>query len=157
ALHTPRGAWQPLARRLRGQRLEPLARALSARGGLPPVRNLLVLPAPALAGVPVEAFTDGYTVSHAPSGTLHAHLRQPPRAPTPGWLPLAHPVFDPPAPAEAPLPLPPGGVVLTMVVPQGNAAQAGLRPNDVLLRYHGTDLAGPDDLEPLLQPKAKNP
>jgi S1-C subfamily serine protease len=64
-------------------------------------------------------------------------------------LALADPVFEVPRAAERPLPQPPAGALLTMVLPQGNAAQVGLKPNDVLLRYHGTDLAGPADLKPL--------
>jgi CHAT domain-containing protein len=40
-------------------------------------------------------------------------------------------------------------VLLTVVAPGSNAAQAGLKANDVLLRYHETDLAGPADLKPL--------
>jgi CHAT domain-containing protein len=56
--------------------------------------------------------------------------------------------------AQKPWPLPPGGVLLTAVVPGGNAAQSGLRPNDVLLRYGTTDLAGAADLGPLLEKAA---
>src|SRR5262249_22786804 len=49
-------------RRLGEQRLGPLAGHLGATADLPAVRHLLVLPSPALAGVPVEALTDRYTV-----------------------------------------------------------------------------------------------
>jgi hypothetical protein len=110
------------------------------------VRRLLVLPSTALAGVPVEVFADDYTVSYAPSGTLFAHLRQQPRPGTKGLLALADPIFDPPAPQEKPLPLPPCGVLLTVVAPGSNAARAGLQPNDVHLRYGEADLSGPGDL-----------
>ncbi len=41
------------------QRLHPLEPALQARGDLPPVRHLIVLPSPALAGIPVEALRGG--------------------------------------------------------------------------------------------------
>jgi tetratricopeptide (TPR) repeat protein len=149
ALQSPRGAWQPLSQRLRRQRLEPLAQHLAAGNDLPAVRQLVVLPSTDLAGVPVEVFADGYTISYGLSGTLHAHMRGQPRPDGKGLLALADPVFDPPAVAEKALPLPPGGVLLTMVVPGSNAAQAGLKPNDVLLRYNGTDLTGPADLKPL--------
>jgi tetratricopeptide (TPR) repeat protein len=147
ALHTPRGDWQPLAKRLGKQRLEPLVKHLAASAGQPAVRHLIVLPAGALAGVPVEVFAEGYTVSYALSGTLHAHLRAQPPLTTQGLLALADPVFDVPALKEKSPPLPPGGVLLTMVSPGSNAAQAGLKPNDVLLRYHDIDLAGPANLK----------
>jgi CHAT domain-containing protein len=41
-------------------------------------------------------------------------------------------------------------VLLTAVLPGSNAGRAHLRPNDVLLRYDGKDLEGPEDLQPLL-------
>jgi tetratricopeptide (TPR) repeat protein len=153
ALHVPRGDWQPLAQRLRQQRLEPLAKYLAASADQPDVRHLLVLPSGALPGVPVEVFAEGYTVSYALSGTLHAHLRAQPPLTTQGLLALADPVFDVVAVTTKPLRLPPAGVLLTMVAPGGNAAQSGLKPNDVLLRYHDTDLAGRVDLKVLPQGK----
>jgi tetratricopeptide (TPR) repeat protein len=155
ALQSPRGDWRPLAQRLRQQRLDPLARHLAAGDGLPAVRHLVVLPATALAGVPVEVFADGLTVSYALSGTLHAHLRRQPKVAGAGLLALADPVFDLPASRDKPPPSPTGGVLLTVVVPGSNAAQAGLRPNDVLLRYGDTDLSGPADLK--LLPDSDDP
>lgn len=145
ALQSPRGQWQPLAERLRLQRLQPLAKHLQG------VRHLIVLPSTALAGVPVEVLADKYTVSYAHSGSMHAHLRQQPKPTGKGLFALADPVFDTPVLAEKPQPLPKGGVLLTVVVPGSNAAQAGLKPNDVLLRYGDTDLAGPADFKPLPQ------
>jgi tetratricopeptide (TPR) repeat protein len=149
ALQEPRGDWKPLARRLREQRLGPLTQHLAAGDGLPGVRRLIVLPSAALAGMPVETFAEGATVSYTLSGTLHAHLRRQPRPTTQGLLVVADPVFDVPAEADKPLPLPSGGVLLTAVSPSSAAAEAGLKPNDVLLRYGDTDLAGPADLKPL--------
>jgi Tfp pilus assembly protein PilF len=137
--------WQPLAQALRRQRLQPLIPQLEG------VRHLIVLPSTALAGVPVEIIAEGYIVSYAPSGTLCAHLHQLSRPGSQGLLALADPLFDPPTPQEKPLPLPPGGVLLTLVSPGSNAAQAGLRANDVLLRYGDTDLSGPADLARALQ------
>jgi CHAT domain-containing protein len=64
---------------------------------------------------------------------------------------LADPIFDPPNVKEKPQPLPPGGVLLTMVSPGSNAALSGLQPNDVLLRYGDTELSKPDDYQPLPQ------
>jgi CHAT domain-containing protein/tetratricopeptide (TPR) repeat protein len=155
ALHSPRSDWQPLARRLRQQRLEPLARHLAANGDLPAVRHLIVFPSTALAGIPVEVFADGYTISYALSGTLYTHLRQQPKPISAGLLAVADPVFDLPGASDKPAPLPPGGVLLTLVTPSSNAAQSGLKPNDVLLRYGDTDLTGPADLK--VKPTSEDP
>jgi CHAT domain-containing protein len=68
---------RPLLRDLSRQRLVPLL------PHLPGIRNLVVLPSPALAGVPVEALLAAkgagegeFTVTYAPSGTLFARLQQ---------------------------------------------------------------------------------
>jgi CHAT domain-containing protein/tetratricopeptide (TPR) repeat protein len=106
ALLTPQGAWRPLAERLRKQRLGPLARHLAVTGGLPAVRQFVVLPSPALAGVPAEVFAEGYAVSYAPSGTLFAHLRQLPPPDGRGLLAVADPAFAGPKGKAAPPPLP---------------------------------------------------
>jgi CHAT domain-containing protein/tetratricopeptide (TPR) repeat protein len=95
-LQTQRGDWQPLAERLRKQRLDPLASYLAAGGDLPAVKQLIVLPSAALAGVPVEAFAEGYTVSYALSGTLYARQRHQPELTSYGLLALADPVFERP-------------------------------------------------------------
>jgi tetratricopeptide (TPR) repeat protein len=162
ALQSSGGEWPALAARLRQQRLGPLAKHLDGvrhlivlpSPSLGGVRHPIALPSPALAEVPVEVFAPGYTVSYALSGTLYAHLHQQPKVVTRGLFALGDPVFEAPAVAEKPRPLPPGGVLVTVVVPGGNAAQSGLRPNDVLLRYGGTDLAGAADLGPLLEKAA---
>jgi tetratricopeptide (TPR) repeat protein len=143
ALQSPRGSWRPLAERLREQRLQPLAKHLAG------VRRLIVLPSTALAGMPIEVLAEGYTVSYAHSGTMYAYLRKQRRPETKGLFALADPVFEPPAATDRPQPLPPGGVLLTMVLPRSNAALSGLKPNDVLLRYGDTDLTHPADLKPL--------
>jgi tetratricopeptide (TPR) repeat protein len=143
ALRERRPGWQRLAERLHHQRLAPLAPDLAG------VRRLLVLPSVVLAGLPVELFAGGLTVSCTLSGTLHAHLRGLPRPSSRGLLALADPAFDPPARRDELPPLPERGVLLTAVLPGSNAARARLRPGDVLLRYHDTNLQGPTDLKPL--------
>ncbi len=152
-LLSPRGDWRPLARRLREQRLGPLAKQLAAQEGLPALRQLIVLPSPALAGVPIESISEGYTISYALSGTLYTHLHQQPAPSTTGLFALADPVFEAPTLAHQESPRPPVGVLLTVVVPGGNAAQSGLWPNDVLLRYAGQELQQPADLNKLLRAK----
>jgi CHAT domain-containing protein/tetratricopeptide (TPR) repeat protein len=70
------GSWEDVARRLVQQRLVPLDEHLAAKGDLPAVRHLIVLPSPKMAGVPVEALTDRFTVSYAPSGSTFAWLAE---------------------------------------------------------------------------------
>lgn len=69
-----RGSWKDLVRRLYAQRLAPLERQLGSQTGLPPVRHLIVLPSNMIAGMPVEALTDRFTISYAPSGTTFTWL-----------------------------------------------------------------------------------
>jgi Tfp pilus assembly protein PilF len=137
-----------LARRLAAQRLGPLAPHLGAADGLPAARRLVVVPVGRMAGVPVEALADQYLVSYAPSGTVLARLREKHRLlETPTLLAVGDPDFA--LPSEAPLPEPPGqGLYLSMVLPGGNAARAGLRAGDVLLRYGDTPLISKADLKP---------
>jgi hypothetical protein len=150
-----------LQRRLAAQRLGPLERVLGPADGLPAVRHLIVLPSPAIAGVPIEALVEAlrdappaYTVSYAPSGTLFAWLQEqrakghPPREPR--LLALGDATFAAPEKA-VPLPRPPDqGVLLTEVLPGRNADKGGLKPHDVLLRWAGAKLTAPADLEAAL-------
>jgi CHAT domain-containing protein/Tfp pilus assembly protein PilF len=114
--------WRERAGRLYTQRLAPLARHLGATGDLPAVRHLIILPSPALAGVPVEALVEArtdqqpaYTVSYAPSGTVFAWLQENRKATvakskkpdSPRLLAVGDPVFARPggsAPSPPPLP-----------------------------------------------------
>jgi CHAT domain-containing protein/tetratricopeptide (TPR) repeat protein len=96
----PNGPWQDLARKLRLQRLAPLQEHLNASADLPAVGHLIVLPSHQMAGIPLEAVADWFTVSYAPSGTLFAWLqehrpaagREPPPA---SLLALGDPAFPP--------------------------------------------------------------
>jgi CHAT domain-containing protein/Tfp pilus assembly protein PilF len=139
--------WSKLARRLRQQRLDPLEKHLGSGGNLPEVRQLIAVPAGALAGVPLAALSERWRVSYAPSGTLFARLaagHRPLRQPT--LLALGDPVFT--TPQTPPAPEPPGhGLLVLQVLPGGNADKAGVRPDDVLLEYAGTKLTSRDDLK----------
>jgi len=143
---------QPLIKRLRAQRIEPLANALArAPEGLPPAQRLIVLPSRAMAGIPVEAVLapdDRKTVTYAPSGTVFKSLREQPRADRhAGLFALGDPVYtqhDTSAGAE---PLPDHGLLLNTVVSGSNAASHGLRNGDVLLAYNGRTLRKKDELE----------
>jgi tetratricopeptide (TPR) repeat protein len=140
------GDWKRLARQLSDQRLEPIRTHLGAVDKLPAVGHVVVLPSAALAGVPLEMLAEGRTVSYALSGTLYAHLRKQPAVKGAGLLALGDPVFETGAAAKE-RPLPPGGVLLTVVPPGSNAAKAGLRPDDVLLKYGAHELKTLKDLQ----------
>jgi CHAT domain-containing protein/tetratricopeptide (TPR) repeat protein len=90
----PSRPWQGPADRMGKQRLQPLAAPLGAHDGLPPVRQLIILPSAAMVGVPLEVCTKSYTISYAPSGTLFAYLRRRPQTAARGLLALADPVFE---------------------------------------------------------------
>jgi CHAT domain-containing protein/tetratricopeptide (TPR) repeat protein len=74
--------WQRLVAKLRVRRLDPLQHALGATAeGLPPARLLIVLPSPAVAGIPLDVLLGDRTetASFAPSGTVFKYLRDQPR------------------------------------------------------------------------------
>jgi tetratricopeptide (TPR) repeat protein len=129
-----------LAARLRAQRIAPLVKHL---GG---VKTLYVVAAHRMAGVPVELFAGEFTASYVPSGTFLARLkdRAPPAAS--GLLALGDPVFTRPGTAPAVPELPPTGVLIAQVVPDGGAARALLRPGDVLVTYGGAEVASVEKL-----------
>lgn len=70
------GLWKDAAAKLASQRLIPLEEYLKASDRLPDVRHLIVLPYPRMAAVPLEAITDRFTVSYAPSATAYAWLKE---------------------------------------------------------------------------------
>jgi tetratricopeptide (TPR) repeat protein len=143
------GLGDPLLTRLRAQRLGPIEKHLSG------VKRLIVLPVGSMAGVPVEALAEGFTVSYALSATVltRLHQQRPTRSGVPRLLAVGDPVF-PPA-AKMSRPTPPGhGLFLSAVLPGGNAAKAGLHPGDVLLRYGGQKLDRYEDLQTVAEGEA---
>jgi len=147
---------RPLVERLRTQRLQPLAKALTGMAdGQPPPRRLIVLPSRAMAGIPVEALLalgDTRTVSYAPSATVFKYLREQPRPDRhAGLLALGDPVYERPEKSSIPIPLPDHGLLVNVVGPGSNAATHGLKQGDVLLAYNGMTLNKKDDLKVLAE------
>ena len=134
-------ARQRLLVRLHRQRLAPLEPHLKG------VRRLLVVPAGAMAAVPVEALTDRYTVSYVPSASVFARRAEHHRPlQASSLLVLADPTFTHSAPAQPAGPA--HGLLVLAVTPGGLAARIGLRPGDILLEYNGKELSSPTDLLP---------
>src|SRR5262249_31708913 len=137
-----------LAAAVRRQRFGPLKRHLEG------VHRLIVLPSPALAGVPVEALLAAepgpeLVVSYAPSASMFARLAQSSDQghEPPSLLAVGDPAYRPPE-AEGPAPTPPdAGIAVLRVEPNGLADLYGIRPGDVLLEYDGTKRATADDLK----------
>src|SRR5262249_34848671 len=109
------------------------------------VKHLFVVPTGWASYTPVEALTAAFGVSYVPSGSALVRMRSRHR-PLQGssLLALGNPRF---ATATGPLPPPPRyGLLIKAVLPGSNAARAGLRPGDVLLRYDGKRLQSKEDL-----------
>jgi hypothetical protein len=148
AKSAPSAAVEALGKKLHAQRLAPLSNHLAG------VKRLFVAPVNQMAGIPVEALTDQYTISYTPSGTYLARLkdRPPPRGTR--LLAVGDPLFPPIKAAPQLAALPPGGLLITQVVPGGNAAKARLQAGDVLVAYAGERLTSLEQLRKLLDAKA---
>ncbi len=135
-----------LARDLDAQRLAPLEKHLKG------VKSLYVVPVRRMSGVPVEVLTERYRISYVPSATYLVRLNARPRPTGERVLALGDPrLTSTRANPSLPLaPLPPGGLLVTQVVPTGNAAAARIVPDDVLLAYAGVDLQNVEQLPKLI-------
>ncbi len=144
----PAAAIDVLAKKLYAQRLAPLRKHLDG------VKRLFVAPVNRMAGIPIEALTDQYTVSYTPSCTYLARLKDRERPRGTGLLAVGDPVFPPARAVTPPTALPPGGLLITQVLPGGSAAQARLQAGDVLVAYAGQELTSVDQLGKLIAAKA---
>ena len=142
----PTATINTLARTLHAQRLAPLRKHLDG------VKRLLVAPVNLMAGIPIEALTDQYTISYIPSCTYRARLKDQQRPQGRGLLAIGDPMF-PPAKAvvaTSTAVLPPGGLLITQVLPGGVAANANLQAGDVLVAYAGQELTSLEQLPKLI-------
>jgi tetratricopeptide (TPR) repeat protein len=148
AQSAPAAEVEALARKLHAQRLAPLRQHLDG------VQRLLVAPVNRMAGIPLEALTDRYTVSYTPSGTYLARRPDRPPCRSTGLLAVGDPVFPPVQETRTPTALPPGGLLIHQVLPDGNAARARLQAGDVLVTYAGQDLTSVEQLGKLVAAQA---
>jgi len=148
ARSAPAAAIDVLAKKLDAQRLAPLGKHLTG------VKRLVVAPVNRMAGIPVEALTDQYTISYTPSCTYLARLKERERPRSRGLLAVGDPVFPPAQAMTPPTALPSGGLLITQVLPDGNAARARLQAGDVLVAYAGQDLTSFEQLTKLIASKA---
>jgi tetratricopeptide (TPR) repeat protein len=133
-------SWRAHAAALAKQRLVPLQPHLQG------VEHWIVLPSPALAGIPVEVLITAQPshaprpiVSYAPSGSIFARLSRPREgsAGPPRLLALGDPAYPQSVPTKALPPPPDHGLLLAAVATNGVGGLAGLKPGDVLLQYDG--------------------
>ncbi|MCG8405187.1 MAG: tetratricopeptide repeat protein [Phycisphaerales bacterium] len=130
------------------QRLAPIEPYLDG------VRHLIVLPAGRMAGVPIEALTDKYTVSYALSGTTYAWLKETTgkKARGRGLFALGNPIFGRAEETTEPLPPPAErGVFLATVTKNSNAARGGIKVHDVLQFYAGKQINSDAELDSAIQ------
>jgi CHAT domain-containing protein len=133
-----------VAQKLCTQRLAPLTKHLAG------VKRLFVAPVGLMAGIPVDALTDQYTVSYTPSGTYLALIKGRPKPGSTRLLAVGDPLIPSSKDLQRPTDLPPGGLLITQMVPDGNAAKARLQVGDVLVAYSGEDLTSVEQLGKLV-------
>jgi tetratricopeptide (TPR) repeat protein len=143
--------WQEIARQVAVQRLARLEPHLQG------IRHLVVLADWAL---PLETLSERYRVSYAPSATLFARLQEQRQRIRLGErnsriLALGDPLFSfssaLPSRAKPEVSPPTQGVLLTRVLAGRNAAQSGLKPDDVLLAYAGTKVHSSAELHTAIE------
>jgi tetratricopeptide (TPR) repeat protein len=137
------GEIEVLTKKLHAQRIAPVLPYLVG------VKTLHVVPVGVMAGIPIEILVPSITVDYVPSGSYLARLWQQPRIMGQQMLAVGDPVYPEKsqATAVATAPLPPGGLLITQLVPTGVAASVGMKAGDVLLSYAGQKLASVDDLK----------
>jgi Flp pilus assembly protein TadD len=137
-----------LFEKVKAQRITPILKHLEG------ITTLYVVPVEQMAGIPVEPMLPDRTISYVPSGTFLARRDKPSQQPN-SLLALGDPVF-PKLPELKPSPtaLPPNGLLITQVVPNGGADKANLKAGDVLVSYAGTQLNRVEELGKLVAENA---
>jgi tetratricopeptide (TPR) repeat protein/Tfp pilus assembly protein PilN len=148
AQSAPKAEVEAIASRLRAQRFGPLLKHLDG------VKILHVVPVGDMSAVPVELLLPDRIISYVQSGTFLARGKTQPPPQGRRMLVLGDPTFTRPGDKpEPPKPLPPGGLLMTQIIPGSAADNARLIAGDVLLKYGKVDLT---DLESLKNAIASN-
>jgi hypothetical protein len=129
-------------KQLHTQRIAPIVKHLEG------MRTLYVVPVNKMAGVPVELLMPNVIVSYVSSGTSLVRAKGRPALTGQRMLAVGDPVFTRPEEKPAAVkPLPPGGLLITQVIPESVAAKARLQASDVLLKYGNVELTDLDSLK----------
>ncbi len=133
---------ESLAKKLHAQRIVPVLKHLDG------VKTLYVVGVHEMAGIPVELMTDQFTISYVPSGTYLARLKDQPKPMGTQFLALGDAIYETEkAKVKTSTELPPGGILITQVIPMSAADKAGLQVGDVILKYGEIEITKLEDLQ----------
>ncbi len=141
---------ESLAKRLHTQRIAPVLKHLDG------VKTLNVVGVNEMAGIPISLLTDQFTINYVPSGTYLVRLKDQPKPTATQFLALGDAIYETEkAKITAPTALPPGGILVTIVVPDSVAAKARIQSGDVLLKYGEAELKNLDSLKSAIEANMK--
>ncbi len=133
---------ESLAKKLHAQRIAPVLKHLDD------VKTLYVVGVNEMAGIPVSLLTDQFTICYVPSGTFLARLMDRPKPKGSQFLAVGDAIYETEKKkVKTSTDLPPGGILITQVIPMSTAAKSGLQVGDVILKYGDAGIAKLEDLQ----------